>query len=161
MKYHPIDNPAYFDNRDFIGRAWNRKYIRAIQAVLNSTHGKIGRGKTFFEAAFGKDLDEYHKILWMPEALIIQRYKYDKQKRTEYYINKPNPYHDVDDVIGNITHNWWTEFNALTQEQRMRAESIIKENIFTDEVINVDDKQVEEVLKYYQIRRDERKVINK
>jgi hypothetical protein len=52
MKYHPIDDPAYFSNRDFIGKAWNRKYIRAVQAVLNSTHGKIGRSKSFFEAAF-------------------------------------------------------------------------------------------------------------
>ena len=59
--------------------------MRAIQAVLNSTHGKIGRRKTFFEAAFGGDLDEFHKILWMPEALIIQRYKYDSLKRIEYY----------------------------------------------------------------------------
>ena len=68
MKYHPIDNPAYFRNRNYIGEPyWNRKFIRAIQAVLNSTHGKIGRGKKFFDAAFGKDLNEFHKILWMPE----------------------------------------------------------------------------------------------
>uniref|UniRef100_UPI002FD9495D hypothetical protein n=1 Tax=Anaerospora hongkongensis TaxID=244830 RepID=UPI002FD9495D len=50
MKYHPIDDPEYFRNRDFIGHPhWNRKFIRTIQAVLNSTHGKIGGGKTFFE----------------------------------------------------------------------------------------------------------------
>jgi len=72
MKYHPIDDPAYFRNRDFIGEPhWNRKFIRAIQAVLNSTRGKISRGETFFRAAFGSDLEEFHKILWMPEALII------------------------------------------------------------------------------------------
>ncbi len=41
MKYHPIDDPDYFRNRDYIGKPhWNRKFIRAIQAVLNSTHGK-------------------------------------------------------------------------------------------------------------------------
>ena len=35
MKYHPIDDPEFFDNRDYIGEHWNRKFIRAIQTVLN------------------------------------------------------------------------------------------------------------------------------
>ena len=156
MKYHPIDNPSYFRNRDYIGQPhWNRKFIRAIQAVLNSTHGKIGRGRTFFEAAFGKDIEEFHKILWMPEALIIQRYKYDKQKRAEYYGDKPTPYDNVDDDTGNITARWWAEFNALAPEQRVIAEGIIAENVFADENINIDNEQVKSVLKYYQIKRDE------
>jgi hypothetical protein len=155
MKYHPISDPDYFRNRDYIGEPhWNRKFIRAIQAVLNSTHGKIGRGKTFFEAAFGKDIEEYRKILWMPEALIIQRYKYDKEKRIEYYGNKPTPYDDVDEETGNITLEWWTKFSALNTEQRILAEKIIAEHNFTDEAINVTDKKIQEVLKYYQIKRD-------
>ena len=44
MKYHPISDPAYFKNRDYLGERWNRKFIRAVQAVLNSTKGKIGKG---------------------------------------------------------------------------------------------------------------------
>ncbi len=32
MKYHPIMDPKYFQNREYIGTHWNRKYIRAIQA---------------------------------------------------------------------------------------------------------------------------------
>lgn len=155
MKYHPIDDPAYFRNRDYIGEPhWNRKFIRAIQAVLNSTHGKIGKGKTFFEAAFGKDIEEFHKILWMPEALIIQRYKYDKQKRDEYYGNKPTPYDDVDEKTGNITSDWWKKFNSLNADQRLQIESIIAEGKFTDEDINVSDKDIKEVLSFYQIQRD-------
>lgn len=156
MKYHPIDDPAYFRNRDYIGEPyWNRKFIRAIQAVLNSTHGKIGKGKTFFEAAFGKDLDEFHKILWMPEVLIIQRYKYDKQKRDEYYGNKPTPYDNVDEETGNITADWWEMFNALNVGQREQIERIIAENRFFDEHIDISDKEIKQVLKFYQIKRDE------
>ncbi len=156
MKYHPIDDPEYFRNRDFIGQPhWNRKFIRAIQAVLNSTHGKIGRGKTFFEAAFGKDIEEFHKILWMPEALIIQRYKYDKEKRIEYYGDNPNPYDNVDEETGNITASWWAEFNSLNDKQREMAQKIIVEHKFTDDDINVDDIKIQEVLAYYQIKRDE------
>ena len=53
MKYHPIrkgkcDADDYSHNRDYIGKHWNRKYIRAVQAILNSTKGKIGRGMSFF-----------------------------------------------------------------------------------------------------------------
>jgi hypothetical protein len=156
MKYHPSDDPEYFRNRNFIGAPhWNRKFIRAIQAVLNSTHGKIGRGLTFFEAAFGKDLNEFHKILWMPETLIIHRYKYDKQKRMEYYGDKPTPYDGVDETTGNITADWWSKFNALNAEQREQAERIISEHHFADSNIDVADKHVKEMLKFYQIKRGE------
>ncbi len=41
MKYHPINDKEFFKNRDYIGKHWNRKFIRAVQAVLNSTKGKI------------------------------------------------------------------------------------------------------------------------
>lgn len=156
MKYHPIDDPAYFRTRDYIGKPyWNRKFIRAIQAVLNSTHGKIGKGKSFFEAAFGNDLDEFHKILWMPEALIIQRYKYDKQKRYEYYGDKPTPYDHVDEKTGGITDDWWNKFNALNADQLVQIKRTIAENRFTDEDMNDSDNEIKEVLKFYKIKRDE------
>ena len=155
MKYHPISDPDYFRNRDYIGKPhWNRKFIRAIQAVLNSTHGKIGRGRTFFEAAFGKNIDEFRKILWMPEALIIQRYKYDEEKRREYYGDKPTPYDDIDDATGKITPDWWEKFSALNKGQREQIEQIIAEHDFSDDVVDVADKEIKEVLKYYQIKRD-------
>lgn len=56
MKYHPISNPAYFKNRDYLGEHWNRKFIRTVQAVLNPTKGKIGKGVEFFDEAFGRNL---------------------------------------------------------------------------------------------------------
>lgn len=158
MKYHPIDDPEYFRNRDYIGQPhWNRKFIRAIQAVLNSTHGKIGKGKTFFEAAFGADLDEFHKILWMPEALIIQRYKYDSAKRIEYYGDKQSPYDDDDKEIGNTTAEWWSKFSKLNESQRKAAEKIITDHVFTDDIVAEQEKEIREVLTYYQIRRDDKK----
>lgn len=56
MKYHPIDDPDYFRNRDFIGKHWNRKFIRAVQAILNSTKGKVGRGRDFLKKLLDKML---------------------------------------------------------------------------------------------------------
>ncbi|WP_432748727.1 hypothetical protein [Pectinatus frisingensis] len=90
MKYHPISDPDYFRNRNYIGQHWNRKFIRAVQAVLNATKGKIGKGKSFFEEAFGATLIEFFDILWMPEAFIINRFKYKD----------------------NMTKKWRAKFNA-------------------------------------------------
>ncbi len=133
MKYHPIDDPDYFGNRDYIGVHWNRQYIRAIQAVLNSTHGKIGRGVSFFNEAFGADEDGFQKILLMPEALIIHRMKYKE----------------------NITAEWWAKWNALTDEQRLIAKTIVFAYNFANDIVDfVDDKEVREVLRYYQMRRE-------
>lgn len=134
MKYHPITDGEYFKNRDFIGKHWNRKFIRTIQAVLNATKGKIGRGKSFFEEAFGKDLAEFHKILWMPERFIIHRMTY---KDT-------------------LTKEWWDKFKSLSTSDADEAKAIIGRNRFTEEIISaVTSPAVSEVLTYYMIRRDQ------
>lgn len=130
MKYHPIRDPNYFRNRDFIGTYWNRKFIRAIQAVLNATKGKIGRGKSFFEEAFGKDLDGFFDILWMPEAFIIERSRY---KDT-------------------LTREWRDAFQGLGRAARSEAEHIIAQNDFSEAVVTaVCRKEVRAVLRYYMI----------
>ncbi|MDR2171141.1 MAG: hypothetical protein LBP59_13440 [Planctomycetaceae bacterium] len=132
MKYHPIDDPKYFDNRNYIGKYWNRKFIRAVQAVLNATKGKIGRGKTFFEEAFGRNLDEFHKILWMPEAFIIHRFKYKD----------------------NLTKQWWEQFNSLNKEQDEILKNIISKNDFTNINDVTKNKKILTILKFYKIKRE-------
>lgn len=151
MKYHPINDEEFFKNRDYIGKHWNRKFIRAIQAVLNSTKGKIGRGKEFFEEAFGKDIDEYMKILWMPETFIIYRRKYDADLREKlagkYTTSSP------DDC--NLANEWWNKFCSLSDKQLDLAKSIIAMNKFRDGDYVCDDAAVEDVLSYYKITRSE------
>ena len=151
MKYHPINDKAFFKNRDYIGKYWNRKFIRAVQAVLNSTKGKIGRGVDFFEEAFGRDVNEFMKILWMPETFIIYRRIYDADLRArlaERYTTVTE--HDCD-----LANEWWEKFNALTPEKLERAKSIIALNKFKDGDFECDDKDINNILEYYQITRDE------
>jgi hypothetical protein len=159
MKYHPIDDPMYFDNRNFTGKAWNRKYIRAIQAVLNSTHGKIGRGKSFFEAAFGENLKQFHEILIMPEAFIIERYKYDREAYERYLANGGKESHRLTEEIlkkyGDMTAQWRNAYAALSPKQVRQANLIIESNIFTNETIGNMDIIVRKVLNYYRIKRYE------
>jgi hypothetical protein len=148
MKYHPIDDHKWFRNRDFIGKKWSKKYIRAVQAVLTSTHGKIGRGKQFFEAAFGADEAEFYEIMMMPEALIISRFEHDQAKRERF-----DKVVDYADACDNITDQWRAAFNALNVHQRAISDPIILKNRFTDEDIAVDDPAVYNVLRFYQIHR--------
>lgn len=149
MKYHPINDKEFFSNRDYIGKHWNRKFIRAVQAVLNSTKGKIGKGKEFFEEAFGRDVDEFYKILWMPETFIIYRRIYDEKLRlrlAERYTKKTSQ--DC-----NLTNEWWDKFQSLSPEKMETAKSIIALNKFNDGEFECTDKEILDVLSYYQIMR--------
>ena len=132
MKYHPIRDPKYFRNRDFIGVHWNRKFVRAVQAVLNATKGKIGCGKSFFEEAFGKDVDGFFDILWMPETFIIERMKYKE----------------------NLTKEWRAAFRSLEGTAREEARALIAANNFAEAVIaQVERAEVRDLLRYYRVKK--------
>ena len=151
MKYHPINDPEFFMNRDYIGKHWNRKFIRAVQAVLNSTKGKIGKGTEFFEEAFGRDIDEFMKILWMPEAFIIYRRKYDANLRARLADRYKN--HSPDDC--DLANEWWEKFQSLPEEKLAKAKEIIAKNNFKEGAYSTDgDIQLEEILSYYKITRN-------
>lgn len=134
MKYHPIQDPNYFRNRTYIGSHWNRKYVRSIQAILNSTKGKVGKGKNFFEEAFGSTEEEFKKLLYMPEAMIIYRMHYKHNGTTE---------------------KWWQDFNSLNLEKLERLKEIIHINDFTNISKLSKDKDILRVLEYYSIRRED------
>lgn len=134
MKYHPIEDPDYFSNRDYIGENWNRKFIRTIQAVLNSTKGKVGKGYSFFCKAFGSDEEEFMKLLYMPEAMIIYRFYFEG--------------------IG-LTDEWWNSFQNLTEAQLAIAKPIIESNDFSVYENRTDDLEILNVLSYYRIRRED------
>jgi len=157
MKYHPIDDPNYFDNRNYIGKAWRKKYIRAIQAILNSTHGKIGRGKNFFFAAFGKDIEQFQEILIMPETFIIERYKYDREAYIQYLKNggKVNP-KMTDEVMGKfgkMASQWRSAYKALSLQQKLSLLSLIEKNCTRDDSIGIIDVSILDILKYYRIKK--------
>ena len=141
MKYHPIEDPEFFSNRDYIGKYWNRKFIRTIQAILNSTKGKVGKGYDFFCKAFGSNDDEFYKLLYMPEAMIIYRFYFEG--------------------IG-LTDKWWNEFMSLSITEKEQIKPIVENNDFNDiGSLGLNNKQ-KEVLNFYTIKReDAEKVIKK
>ena len=134
MKYHPIQDVKYFRDRDFMGEHWNRKFIRAIQAILNSTKGKIGKGKEFFERAFGKNKEEYFKRLYMPETMLIYRNYYEYET--------------------GLINEWWDAFNSLTGKERDLMLDIVKTNDFANILSYTSNNNILRVLQYYQIGRN-------
>jgi len=132
MKYHPIDNEDFFSNRDYIGKNWNRKFIRAVQAVLNSTKGCIGRGLDFFYEAFGIDEKRFWTIMWMPESFIIYRMKFKD----------------------NLAKKWEKAFWNLSEEKLVIVKKIVAENRFSHFDLTPFDDEIRTVLEFYLIDRD-------
>lgn len=133
MKYIPLFGEDAKD-RNFIGDHWNRKYIRAIQSVLNVTKGIVAPGRSFFQKAFGKNLKEFKEILIMPETFIIYRYFFE-------FIGK--------------TNEWRNDLEALNVEERNEVEKLIWKNDFTSIETLTNNLHIQKVLKYYTIRRDD------
>ena len=132
MKYHPIFGD-YHLNRDYLGPHWNRKFIRAVQVILNATKGKIGKGKSFFYKAFGKDEEEFTKLLYMPETFILFRFFFEKE---------------------GLTEEWWKAFNDLTPTELVEAKQIIEKNLFKDISFKTSNENILKVLKYYTFSRE-------
>ena len=150
MKYHPISDPEYFRNRNYLGKHWNRKFIRPVQAVLNSTKGKIGKGMSFFKEAFGENEEEFEKILWMPETFIIYRRKYDETLRTRL----ADRYTMFDGSENDFANEWWHMWCKTDVDTLSKAKKIISENIFTNETCETGNKKLDKLLSYYLIRRE-------
>lgn len=139
MKYHPVQDIYYFSNRNYIGKFWNKKFIRAVQAVLNATKGKIGKGMSYFEAAFGADENEFFKILYMPETYIIYRYFFRD---------------------AGFTEQWWEELNNLSNSELELAKSIIENNEFGNISVLTNNRNIQKLLKHYSITRGDIKNTN-
>lgn len=133
MKYHPIRGEHSHD-RDFVGEHWNRKYIRAVQAILNATKGKIGRGVSFFEKAFGASEEEYLELLIMPETFIIFRFFFEHLGYTE---------------------KWRRAFRDLTEVEKEEILPIIYRNDFNHIENLTSNERLLNVLKYYKNYRAE------
>ncbi len=133
MKFHPINGDKWYKNRDYLGPYWNKKFIRAIQTILNATKGKIGKGKSFFYTAFGGNIDEYFKILIMPETYILYRFFFEERGYTE---------------------KWWNEFNSFKQSDKEIIEKIVHPNEFKDISKHIGNSSIINFINKHYLRED-------
>ena len=121
MKYHPIRDEHSHD-RDYIGEHWNRKYIRAIQAILNATKGKIGRGVSFFEKAFGRNEEEHMELLIMPETFLLFRFFFEHLGYTQQWREAMSELTDAEreELYPIIFKNDFNHIDELTENEKFR-----------------------------------------
>lgn len=86
MKYAPID----MTNREYIGKKWNKKYLSAINVILNVTKGVVAKEKDFFYEAFGSNKKEFIEILTMPNQFIKNRMLFKKSGHIKIWKRKYN-----------------------------------------------------------------------
>lgn len=140
MKYHPLMGQHSHD-RDYIGKHWNRKHIRAIQAIMNSTKGSIGRGQSFFYKAFGRDMAEYHTLLEMPDTYIIYRFFFEWLDKKKHKLGMSK---------------WVKAINAMTVNEQELFFSILHDKDFNP--ADIEDgipERVYTALSFYKNRRDD------
>ena len=82
MRYIPLQATE----RGYIGENWNAKTLRSIQVMLTPSQGKgVGGAKerSFFNAAFGKNVEEFCMYLQMPERILMARGNFVEEKKDE------------------------------------------------------------------------------
>jgi len=130
MKYAPIRG-NFCKNRKYVGKHWNKKYLRGIQCILLATHGVVGPKRGFFEAAFGKDFNEFKEIVTLPEVYIIYRNIHTRNGNRE----------EFDGML-----------NLLTVKQRNILNSIVRTNDFSSVEAQTNDKRILRILRLYRLR---------
>ena len=142
MKYIPLFGEDA-KHREYTGKHWNKKFIRAVQSVLNVTKGIVApatrNDKTsFFHKAFGENIEEFKKLLYMPETYIVYRSVFEKEDREH---------------LG-YTKYWSKEYDIISKSNYWEeAKAIIETNDFS----NIEEKTttpiVREFLRHYRIQR--------
>jgi hypothetical protein len=132
MKYIPLYGEEAKD-RKYVGKKWNRKFIRTIQCILNVTKGIVAPGRNFFEKAFGKDINEFVHLLYMPEDYIVYRKFFEKEVR--------------------LTQIWRKQFDELMHSSEAElVKKIITGNDFKNISQFTDNHKILALLKHYRIQ---------
>ncbi len=121
MKYHPLYG-EFSHNRDYMGKHWNRKYIRAIQCILNSTKGKVGKGMSFFLKAFGSNESEFLELLELPEIFIVYRLFFEWMNDKHHF------------SVKSWRETWNTCKNEMSEDDWEKLLGIIHSNQFDESV---------------------------
>ena len=138
MKYIPLFGEEA-KHREYTGEHWNKKFIRAVQSILNVTKGIVAPASnteksSFFEEMFGSSIDEFFEILYMPETYIIYRNLF--QNNLGY------------------TAVWRDEFyNFLDAAEQAEARKIIEKSEFNNLDGLTSNENVKHFLRHYTIQR--------
>lgn len=128
MRYIPLDD----EKRGYVGKRWTKKSLRAVQSILIPTQGKGVSGKSFFDTAFGKSVDEFLQTILMPEAYIVTRGNPNKIKNIteEELENKLKVFNRFSDKRNEWIH-LYEGMNDVEREQFNEVIGINRYNYFS------------------------------
>ena len=81
MRYASIERT----DRSYIGVEWHRKYLRAMNVILNVTSGVVAKEEDFFLRAYGNTEEEFIEILTMPDDFIRFRDFFEEKGFTQLW----------------------------------------------------------------------------
>jgi hypothetical protein len=156
MRYRPLDAKTRGSNKnseveekEYVGANWNLKYLRAIQRILIPTQGKGVSSKSFFDKAFGKNVDEYLKILLMPEDYIATRGEPDKIRGISE--EERNDKYKEFQLWENLRDEWENlYYNCLDDNEKNEFKKIIfKNEIDLDILIQIENSNIRKLYIHY------------
>lgn len=122
MLYAPYDKT----DRGHLGVKWNYHYYKNIRSILNVTKGVVAKEEDFFEKAFGRNVDEYNKILTLPREFLVYRF---------YFENT------------GLTNMWENEYSRLKELGKLD----ILLSLLSDNIREIDDPDIKKIMIYYKI----------
>lgn len=143
MRYIPLQATE----RGFVGHHWNKKYLRAVQAMLTPTQGKGVSGRSFFTAAFGEDENDFMRYLAMPEYLLVARGHWVEVKRGEAE-DKREKRREEWDFMNRMLGDWKERYSAINNKEELVA--LIADNKFTaDKFTKIQNEELKKLYLYY------------
>ena len=130
MKYASIEHT----DRSYIGRYWNKKYLKSVNVILNVTKGVVAKEKDFFIRAFGQDEHEFLEILTMPDDFI--RYR-------DYFEHH------------NFVQKWRTLYRGLTEKDKNELVNILSSVTTETQVVDIPHSdKINMILQFYSIKKN-------
>lgn len=130
MKYASIEHT----NRDYVGKYWHKKYLRAINVILNVTSGVVAKEEDFFLRAYGNTEQEFIEILTMPDDFIRFRDFFEENGFTEA---------------------WKVHYARLSKNQKDILINVLDRMVDEPEVLDAHyDKAIDTILLFYSIKKN-------
>lgn len=127
MKYASIKHT----DRKYVGEWWHKKYLRAMNIILNVTSGVVAKEADFFLRAFGYDKEEFKEILVMPDEFIRFRDFFEK--------------------VG-LTQQWRKSYHTLSEEEKKQVVEVLDRIVNEPEVLDSDyGNKINAILPYYRL----------
>ncbi len=140
MRYQPVD----LKDRSFVGKNWNKYYLRSFQVMLQATHGVVTGNPDFFNIAFGETVADFKSLLLLPHEFIFNRQHYftgDGQGILDDYFSamKKLSVSQNDDLINCLDY---IQDSGMEGNRAQKIHKVIEDKF--------DDSNIRKVLRFYQ-----------